>query len=517
MIRTDPGHLLPDWFDRARATNPDSVALHVGGRRLRYQELFDAADATAERLTAAAGQRPTRVGLVVGKTVEAYVGLLAAWRIGAAVVPLGPDLPVQRNIGIAAAAHVDALVFDEWGAEQMKWIESSLAPIQGVTGVTPDTTGSPSAPPSSTADPSDLAYVLFTSGSTGAPKGVPISHRNATAYLRASLPRYDIGPGDVVSQIHELTFDFAMLEILLAWASGACLRPLTRLQALNPARYIRDDGITFWGATPSFARALGTTGKLTPGALAGLRHTSFSGEPLPVALARQWSDAAPGCVVDNLYGPTEATITCIGYRFRPDTASLPSDRQTVPIGTAFPDVDHILLDDEGRVVPDGPGELCLAGPQVFGGYLDPADNDGRFLHQGGRTWYRTGDLARLDPHLGLVHLGRNDGQVKIRGYRVELSEVEQAILDEAGVTDTAVLVVEGTAGPRLVAFILDNRPLDIDSLLTRLAARLPAHMLPAAVWRLAEPPLNRNGKTDRQALRVEARRRLRIAAMAPSA
>ncbi|MFF6918552.1 amino acid adenylation domain-containing protein [Streptomyces sp. NPDC012466] len=503
--------LLHHWFLDGLARNPEGTALRINDRRWTYAE----ADRTARSWAAAlhGGPRaPRRVGVLAAKSEESLLGFLAALYAGCTVVPLNPEYPLERNRDIAAAARLDALIVDRAGAAQLDAVAAAAPPVVTLaprraewTGTPPDTAvvvpdPAGDRPPAQGSD--SLAYILFTSGSTGRPKGVPIRHGNVSAFLSASLPRYDFGPEDVFGQVYELTFDLSMFEMWCAWASGACLTVLNRLQALNPARYIRDHGITVWTSTPSLVAALRTRGLLAGGSLPSVRHTVFCGEPLPEESAAYWSAAAPGTAIDNLYGPTELTIACTAYRW-----SAAAGSGTVPIGELNAGLRHVLVED-GLVGSDA-GELCVTGPQMFDGYLDPANDADRFLTHEGLRWYRTGDRVRRTADGTLVHLGRGDGQVKIHGYRVELSEVEEALRACAPGAEAVVLTVPEAAGPVLAAFLIGD---DTDGLTTRtaqdLARRLPPYMLPAHLWALSDPPLNANGKTDRLRLREEAERRL---------
>ncbi|MCP2243433.1 AMP-binding protein [Lentzea aerocolonigenes] len=456
-----------EWFAGSAARYPDAVALEVDGERLTYAELED----LAGRLAATLGSA-RRVGLLAARSVTAYAGYLAVQRIGATVVPLNPSFPPARNETVARAADLDLILTDgEPGTE--------VAPVR-------------------TPDPDDVCYILFTSGSTGTPKGVPIQHRNVDTYLQHVIGRYGIGVGDRLSQTFDLTFDLSVFDLFAAWGAGATLVVPSRADLMAPTRFVVEQRITHWFSVPSIVSFAMRLRGLAPGSMPDLRWSLFCGEPLTEAQAAAWQAAAPGSVLENLYGPTELTLSCSQFRY---TGPLGSG-ESVPIGELYPGVEAIVLDEAG--LPAATGELCVRGPQRFPGYLDPADNAGRFVRSDGvradtadpEFFYRTGDRVRWSDH-GLVHLGRLDHQVKVRGYRVELGEVEAALRAVPGVRDAVVVAVPGRRGETNLAAACTGEPGDA---LTALRARLPEYMVPETLTVLDTLPLNANGKIDRRAL-----------------
>lgn len=509
--------LLHDWFRRGLAANPSGPALWTADGALTYTDLDRRARSWAVALGAGTGRPPRRVGILASKSPEAYLGLLGTLYAGATAVPLGPEAPVARNVHIAAAAGIDALVADPAGAAQVPGIAAAvplgtvLAPRTGPHGGGGPFRGEPPGELADeyrepeTRDDGAHAYILFTSGSTGRPKGVPTSHANISAFVRAGLRHFDFGPDDRFSQFFEMTFDPVMIDLFLAWASGACVFPISRLQAFSPARLVEKYGLTVWHSTPGVPRALAAQGRLAEGSMPGLRYSIFCGEPLLSATAAAWRRAAPASAIDNMYGPTELTVVCTAHRV-PAGTPVDTARDTVPIGLPLPGMEYLLRDDGGGTGPDT-GELCMSGPQMIAGYLDPANDAGRFFEHAGRRWYRTGDRVRSEPGTGLVHLGRTDSQVKINGYRIELSEVTAALRAVSG-TEAAAFVVGGGEGPVLTAVVLEGAEPDLERLTLGLAERLPPYMLPRHLWWLPKAPQNGNGKIDLTALRAEAERRL---------
>nr|WP_307820397.1 amino acid adenylation domain-containing protein [Streptomyces sp. MC1] len=488
------------WFEASAARHGDHVALEVGPDHLTYRQLRALAGRLADSLVAAHGTVPRTAGLAATRSVRTYAGYLALQRLGTVVVPLAPAAPRERNARIAAAAGLDVLLTDD-PSVRADGVASYL--LHHDTGQAEAPCGDPRA--------EDLAYILFTSGSTGVPKGVPITHHNVSAYLAHVLERYTPEPGSRLSQTFDLTFDLSVFDMFAAWASGATLVVPTQQDLFAPVRWAADKRLTHWFSVPSMVSYAKRMRSLRPGALPDLRWSLFCGEPLTLQQAEAWAAAAPASTLANLYGPTELTISCAAYVHSRDTAAWPATTNgTVPIGTVHPDLEHLVVDESGR--PATTGELLVRGPQRFPGYLDPADNTARFASFDGdraipvpaerrltdEHWYRTGDrVTWADGQL--VHLGRLDEQVKVRGYRVELGEVEAALREQPGVHDAVAVTVRGPGGDTVIeAACTGVTP--PDALMRALHAELPAYMVPRSVTVLDELPLNANGKIDRPAV-----------------
>jgi amino acid adenylation domain-containing protein len=498
-----------EWFRRAARRHPGQVALEVGGVRLRYAELDGLVTRLAAEIIEAAGHAPGAVGLCCSRSVAAYAAYLAAGRTGAAVVPLSPASPASRNGGICQAARAEVIVFDDAGARQSDALLShapsaSLRLAEPGWRTGPATAGVPAEP--RRAGPADVAYVLFTSGSTGRPKGVPIRHRQLADYVAFCARRYAVGPGSRLSQTFDLTFDPSVFDMLVAWSSGGTLVVPRQEELLTPASFVREKAITHWFSVPSVVSLARRLRGLRPGSMPSLRWSLFAGEQLTQVQARAWAAAAPFSTLENLYGPTELTVTCTSYRLPADPARWPrTSNGTIPIGRPNPHLEAIVIGSEGN---DGDeGELCVRGSQRFDGYLDPADDHGRFLRADGRAarrpadddWYRTGDRVRWEDG-ELVHLGRIDDQVKISGHRVEPGEIEHALRDHPGVDQVVVVATGGgTSETALHAFYTGEPALD-QELADGVRARLPAYMVPEHIRHLPEFPLNANGKIDRSRL-----------------
>jgi amino acid adenylation domain-containing protein len=503
-----------EWFRRTARRYPDLAALEVGDAVLGYAELDRLAAWLAARVTRAARGRPKAIGLYCARDVAAYAGYLAASRAGSIVVPLNPSAPANRNAAICKAAGVDVIITSD-----------AALPLTGVAAVRL------TAPHwwrailrAEVAEfpeirRGDVAYLLFTSGSTGRPKGVPIRHRQLGEYLAYCADRYAIGPGSRLSQTFDLTFDPSVFDMFVAWYGGGTVVVPQAQEVLTPARFVEQRRVTHWFSVPSVISLSRRLRGLPPGAMPHLRWSLFAGEQLTLDQARDWAAAAPGSVIENLYGPTELTVTCTCYRLPRNTVDWPrTSNGTVPIGRPYPHMEAALLTEDGSLADvltlDGvrEGELCLRGPQRFEGYLDPADNRGRFVRGDGSglrrdgagpvagDWYRTGDRVRWQEG-ELIHLGRADDQLKISGYRIEPAEIESVLREHPGVHEVVVLAAGAPAGTPELHALYTGEPVAGQRLISHGQQRLPAYMVPAYTHHVDSFPLNANGKIDRSRLR----------------
>ncbi|WP_433544356.1 AMP-binding protein (plasmid) [Streptomyces sp. CA-294286] len=513
---------LHAWFAASAGRHPGRVALEADGQALTYRELDEYSARVAAGILRACPGPPRRVGLLAGRRPAAYAGYLAVQRLGATVVPLNTAWPEARNASVARLAGLDLVLTD--GPEGSHGLPVPLLDLADAVGGSADGTASPGemGGPGGPGEPGEPAYILFTSGSTGAPKGVPILQGNVAPYLAHVIDRYEVGPGSRLSQTFDLTFDVSVFDMFAAWGGGATLVVPSRDEILAPVRFVNERDLTHWCSVPSvisFARRLRA---LRHSAMPGLRHSLFAGEPLTLQQAQAWQAAAPSSRLENFYGPTELTITCSEFALDTDMGNWSATANgTVPIGHVYPHLEHRVLDAAGR--PTEEGELCVRGPQRFPGYLDPADDVGRFWDLDGdcpavpacaprgpavrpsdgipaRMWYRTGDRVRPVGRDGLLHLGRLDHQVKVDGYRVELGEIESALRDQPDVHDAVVLALPTTHGGTELHAVCTGDDPDPDPLLDALRERLPAYMVPSFLHVRPELPLNGNGKTDRAAL-----------------
>jgi amino acid adenylation domain-containing protein len=351
-----------------------------------------------------------------------------------------------------------------------------------------------------------IAYLLFTSGSTGIPKGVAVSQRNVTRFVDVMVERYGVDQHDRFSQTFDMTFDLSAFDMFAAWEHGACVCCPSHKTMLNPASFIQNSRLTIWFSVPSVGLLMKRLGTLKPNQYPTLRWSLFCGEPLPAEIAIAWAQAAPNSVVENLYGPTELTIACSAYRWNSQTSRNECERNLVPIGDPYPEMEALIVDDNLREVgPGEEGELLMTGPQVSLGYWrDSEKTAASFIVPPGKSqvYYRTGDRVRRPRADGpMVFMGRMDHQIKVQGHRVELGEVEALLRQEAGVEVAAAVGWPLTArGARAVeAFVADSQ-LDAEGIREKLKAKLPRYAVPRRIHVLDSWPLSANGKVDRNQL-----------------
>ncbi|WP_221353569.1 amino acid adenylation domain-containing protein [Streptomyces beigongshangae] len=489
------GRGLHERFLRGLELSPGRTAVRVDAESLTYEAMHELALRRAGALLAMAPQPPRAVAVLADKSPFAYVGILAAMYAGVTVVPLNPRFPAERTRRMLVAAGVSAVLADAAG-------RASLAETGLDLPVLDESAPAPALDAPAAVRPSDVAYILFTSGSTGRPKGVPITHAANDHYFTLLDKRYDFGPEDVFCQNVDLNFDCAMFEMFCAWGNGAAVHAIPPAAHRDLPAFFAERRMTVWFSTPSGISFIKRMGGLTPGSMPTLRWSFFAGEALLCEDAAAWQVAAPRSRIENLYGPTEGTVTITGHRWSPETSPALAVNGVVPIGRVHEGHEHILLDEGTESQTEG--ELCISGPQMTSGYLDPEDDHGRFLERDGRRWYRTGDRVRRLADGELVYLGRLDAQVQIHGFRIELAEIDHVVRQYPGVQNAAAVTRPAAhGGLELVVYYTGDR-VPPAALRQALATHLPDAMLPKAFLHVAEFPLNSNRKVDRARLAREA-------------
>ncbi|MCC6830681.1 MAG: AMP-binding protein [Thermoleophilia bacterium] len=514
---------LAAGFLRSAQHTPQRPAVQVGGQEIAYGVLLQFAAAVAATLQQHGESAAGLTAVFAARSLSAYGGILGALLRGTGYVPLNPAFPAGRTREMLLRSRSREIVVDAAAAPLLPEVLHDAPP--GMLVVLPedgpedelraalpghrvlgpgDLTHADAWAPRDV-DPWGIAYLLFTSGSTGVPKGVVVAHRNVRAFLDVVVPRWEIDPGDRLSQMFDLTFDVSVADMFMAWEAGACVCCPSAAQVRKPGRYIRDSRLSVWYSVPSVAMFMRRFGELGPGRYPGLRLSVFAGEALPERVALDWARAAPNGILENTYGPTETTIVVTGHRWSASPGREPVNG-IVPIGTEFPGSTAFVADQDLMEVPPGEaGELLVAGPQVALGYWDDPEATARgFVVPPGRTerHYRTGDrVRRPDGHGPMAFLGRLDGQVQVLGHRVELGEVEAAIRRLTGTDEVVALGWPPTdAGVGGIVCFVAARDLDVPALRRAAADVLPDYMVPRDVRCVDALPLNANGKFDRPAL-----------------
>ncbi len=466
---------------------------------LSYGKLIGSAQKIAASLRHCGLTTGDRVAIFSERSTTPYVAILGTLLAGCAYVPLNVRFPEDRNRRILDSSGAKVLLCSDLQEASARHILGDRSEIVMMTAS--QSIGGPQSTinPSEIATENDLAYVFFTSGTTGAPKGVPITHGNVLAYLRGIKSCIEVAPGDRVMQVVDLTFDLSVHDIFLAWTEGACLISIPENGTLLCTRFVEEHSGTHWLSVPSAAALVNQTGLLTAGSMPSLRYSLFCGEALPGAVAESWATAAPNSEIFNIYGPTEATVAFSASRYTPGQPDPPA---IVSLGESFPEQRMGLFDENNERSREQLGEICLSGSQLTDGYWNaPTITGERFFEAEGHRWYRTGDLGKYVPGEGYAFLGRADRQVKIRGYRVELQEIENAIREVTGSNLAAVVLWpfdESGAAMGTVGFIVGGTVnLDTNN---RLGAMLPDYMIPSSIEQLTDMPLNANGKIDHRAL-----------------
>lgn len=498
-------------FANTASTYPDRPALVAGATSLSYRKLQQLVQDVSAQLRPSLHQG--RVGVLGTRSIEACVAFLGTAWAGGTYVPLGLNHPDARLIALFELLELDALIVDRAGFMRLSPEIRRAAPaLILVPGDEPGTfapldAGSPVAGEDATASPAivgpeHLAYIIFTSGTTGMPKGVMVSSRSIGLYLDAIIPWYELGPEDRAAETCEANFDLSIHNMLTAWSGGAALHIMRPLDMVSAARFIRANEITTWLSVPSVVALMRQAGGLAAGGLPSLRLTWFCGEPLSVQAVRDWSAAAPNSVIENFYGPTEITVAVLRQRWDGE-GPVTRERGIVAIGKPIDGVAVTIVDTAGNPVPDGiPGEIVLAAEQCSQGYFKlPELTAEKFRPFGGKPGYLTGDRGYKDKDGVFHHLGRLDNQIKFKGHRIELEEIDARLREaaEAELVGTVTWPMTGDVVGGLAAFYKSGT-VEPEQVRARLRQLLPAYMVPDHLEAIADMPLSSNGKVDRKAL-----------------
>lgn len=480
----------------AHRTRP---AFHIEGASHTYADLIAAITRIRVHVRNVAAENERVIGIVANNDLDTYASIIACWFEGRAYMPLAPGTPVERNNQVIAGSGVLTLLAS--ATTELLVPGGKVHRTDALHRSAHEDLNIP------TASESDLAYLLFTSGTTGQPKGVPITLGNLGGFLRANVALGAVPEaGDRCLQMFELTFDLSVVSYLLPLLHGACVYtvPKDSIKYAAIAEIIEDHAITHALMVPSIINFMRP---YLPEVNAGsLRYSLFCGEALHADLAAAWAACASNATIMNVYGPTEHTIYCTHTTYQRGGPNK-EHHGVWSIGRAMQGSLLVVRDENGGLHErDAEGELCLSGLQLTPGYWnDPQRTAEAFFHaeRSGHEvrFYRTGDLCRIDADGDILYMGRLDQQVKVQGYRVELAEIEhyaQQFLN--GPRAVALAVVNATGNTEIGLVVETDGEVATLELTGHLRHRLPAYMVPTLIKRVPAFPLNVNGKTDRKAL-----------------
>jgi amino acid adenylation domain-containing protein len=519
--------------------NGSQVAIDDGAQTITYGELRERMQRLAGLLMQHGVHRHDRIGLYLENGISAVTVMLAAMRAGGCYVPIVPSFPAARNCLIIVDAELTALVTTKEYLHRLPELAPLLVdrapPILIVLDASreelengaatelkgrfnrilgqDDWTQAPKPPPLGAVE-EDLAYILYTSGTTGKPKGVMLSHRNVMSFLRWAVSYFELTPTDRLSNHSNIGFDLSVFDIFGALLAGATICPLTAAgDRAYPARFIRDRRISVWFSVPTVLGTMRAARQLRSELpFPSLRLAICCGESLPAEYAAAWLSAHPGIPLVNLYGPTEAAIACTFHHVGVD-APMDADR-AVPIGRPCRDTEILILqqDSDAPAAANETGRLFICGSQVCPGYWRRPELTARAFRPNpykmdfGARMYDSGDLAYRDDR-GVIHfVGRADSQIKFLGYRIELGDIEAALQRSPVVGEAAAVLLDGEP-PALIGVVATNGSGEVaeEQLLDHCASMLPSYMVPQRVVVFPALPRNANGKIDRKAIKDRLR------------
>ena len=513
--------LLHQLLEGSASRFPERPAIVEGDRVVTYADVDRRANQVAQLLVSEGVKVGDRIGLFIDKSVEAVVGIYGALKAGAAYVPLDVRAPSSRLGYIAGNCELNWLITTVKKDKQWSELMAAGAPLRnvitmdaadpvppdGVRGLgTNDLERQPDTAVSVEHNQDALAYILYTSGSTGQPKGVMLTHGNGLAFVEWTIKELSLTSQDRVSSHAPFHFDLSIFDLYAAAGAGAAVALVPSSTSVFPkevARFIREKQISVWYSVPSILSLLIQHANLTEGDFPRLRAMVFAGEVFPSKYLSRLMTALPHVSFHNWYGPTETNV-CTAYPVSSPPDPLGPD---IPIGWAIDGVETIVVTADGRVAgPGEEGELLVKGPTVMKGYWgDPEKTAARLVAdplqpESGDVVYRTGDLVVGGPN-GYRFLGRRDHQIKSRGYRIELGEVETAINAHPGVVECAATAVpDEVISNRIVAYVVAKPNLDDRNLAEWCATLIPKYMVPESFVFVDLLPKTSTGKIDRQAL-----------------
>ncbi len=518
-------YLISQAVTQTAERHPDRPAVCFSRQCLTYGELEARSNSLARLLQEQGLQRGDRVGIYMNKGLESAVALYGIMKAGGAYVPLDPFAPIGRVAFVLRDCGIRHLVSKDAKLEALRQVFSEGCSVEFLLGVsaqddlpahcTPweEIYSMPPQPLEIQLTEQDLAYILYTSGSTGVPKGIMHTHRSGLSFAEWAADTYGLTGEDRLSNHAPLHFDLSTFDFFAGAVAGATTvivpEALTKFPA-DMSRLMQTERITVWYSVPFALIQLMQHGALASRDLSALRWILFAGEVFPTKHLRQLMAMLPGVRFSNLYGPTETNV-CTYYH----VTSLPPDSdEPIPIGKACANVEALVLDlDDKPVAPGEVGELLIRGGVVMKGYWGQPEKTAQGFYRRPAfgyfedIFYRTGDLVQLDADGNFRYLGRKDRQIKTRGYRVELDEVEVALLSHPYVQEAAAYPVPDGQGSNLIeaaVIVRSGSVLDEGDLVAHISGRLPPYAIPVNILVVADFPRTSTGKINRRELQSQA-------------
>jgi amino acid adenylation domain-containing protein len=448
---------LAEYIFRAIEKFSSYIAIKIENRLISYEELNENALNVANMLLENGALNET-IGIVGQRKASSFFGILGILYSGCNYTPLNTKYSKVRLINILRSANVRYIVGDEEDLKTFLQLIGNEYKFQGI--ILPE---GKSHHIVSWIDKSyhrqikkpiynngqDIAYILFTSGSTGLPKGVQVRNSNLVSFLEGMNNIYKLDPGFHASQTFDLSFDPSVSDMFFTWFNGGVLCVLPEIEKILPSEYINREEIHFWNSVPSLASFMLKMGTLKPGIFPSLRYSMFCGEQFPKNIADSWRLAAPNSTIENLYGPTEATIYISRYKYEITDENKQFKNNIIPIGQPFPNQKVEIINENNLPVKRGEiGELCFKGSQITKGYFNEDVKTNEVFvgfqwddDENINKWYKTGDLGFVNSDGSLECIGRKDSQIKIAGRRIEIGEIESILQKFAMLSDIVIVPI----------------------------------------------------------------------------
>lgn len=502
-------HLAHQYFDEAAEKNPYKIACVFNDEKITYGDLRDYANQLAYMLKKAGVQRGDRVCFCLYKSINSIKTILGILKADAVYVPLDAFSPVERLNKIVKDAGPEVLLCAKDTLHLIKKISKKATKVicLGTKATEERINKEPKKNPEYQNTDIDLAYIFYTSGSTGAPKGVIISHRNLIGCAEWSVNEFKITSEDILSSHPPFHFDLSTFDIYACFKAGATLVIVPEKLSIFPGAlfaYIEKHKITIWNSVPSLLSYVAKSAVLKHGRIPSVKKVFFNGEVFPTKYLAQWMETFPEKEFVNMYGPTEATVQCSFYRIKRVPKNL---KKPVPIGKACSNAEIFAATDHGTKVRVGEeGELYIRGGGVGTGYWrNPEKTREAFVQNPFRKEkdivYKTGDMVRLNKDGNYEFLGRIDHQVKYMGYRIELGEIESTLYSLSYIKEAAVVAYTEKDPTVIAAFIVLSSPRAQERIQSDLGKIVPIYMVPHRFYILSKLPKTSTGKVDRVSLK----------------